>query len=255
MVDKAAASVNFQGGSIVDGDFTITTSTTGVLSGTVELAGDDQVLDVQSTTYSASSTLTFRFTGAGDQTAQNSGVGPLLVPNIAIAKSGGTLEFLDDLSVQAAQLHRTPVAPPIFPTSQSSSRAGPGGTVTANGLAFGNVVVNKTGAQQLVASSLDVDGDFTLLSGTFFAPNPANSLFVAGDFTRTGGTFTHRNGTVVFDGTSDANLSAMDVTFNNVTVNKSGATLFALTNVDINGAFSLTGGDFQRWIGDHLRRW
>ena len=55
---------------------------------------------MQSTTYSPSSTVTFRFTGAWDQTAQNSVPrSPLLVPSIAIAKSGGTLEFLDDLSV------------------------------------------------------------------------------------------------------------------------------------------------------------
>ena len=44
VVDKAAASVNFQGGSIVDGNFTVEDTYTGVLSGTVELAGDDQVL-------------------------------------------------------------------------------------------------------------------------------------------------------------------------------------------------------------------
>ena len=66
--------------------------------------------------------------------------------------------------------------------------------------------MNKTGAQQLVAnSSLDVDGDFTLLSGTFFCAEPRAPLSVAGDFTRTG-TFDARSSVVVFDGATNATL-------------------------------------------------
>ena len=92
---------------------------------------------MQSTTYSASSTVTFRFTGAGDQTAQNSVGSPLLVPNIAIAKSGGSLEFLDDLSVQRSFTHTSGPAD-LSDVTVLFEGAG-GGTVTANGLAFGNV--------------------------------------------------------------------------------------------------------------------
>jgi len=73
-------------------------------------------------------------------------------------------------------------------------------TIYGNGQPFHNVVINGSGTLT-VSGSLNVDGNFTLLQGTFVAPATGSVLTLSGSWFNIGtGTFLHNTGSVVLDG-------------------------------------------------------
>ncbi|MBI4970897.1 MAG: DUF2341 domain-containing protein [Candidatus Omnitrophica bacterium] len=95
------------------------------------------------------------------------------------------------------------------------------------GVDYFNLEITGDSSETFTAASaaLDVNGTFTLNSGSFTAPSAA--MNVAGDFMNAGGTFTHNSGTVIFDGT-DQTISGF-TTFNNLTKTLTSAASRTLT--------------------------
>jgi CSLREA domain-containing protein len=161
-------------------------------------------------------------------------------------------------------------------------------TITNNAasLTFNNLTVSKSGGALATGANPTtiVTNDMTMTSGNFTAPATLDingnttltagnltagaSITAAKDWTNNGGTFTAGSGTVTFDGATvnqTINGSAASQTFNNFTVNKSGAnplstggsTTSIVTNnltmtlgnftapalLDINGNTTLTAGN------------
>jgi len=106
---------------------------------------------------------------------------------------------------------------------------------------------------------LDIDGNFSLLNGTFTLSNQEH--FFEGDWTESGGNFVMNAGTVTFDGNNSSNLSQMSGNgFYNLNLGGSGS-LQINTNIEVNGDFShnsgfltntqtvVLGGDFNECCG------
>ena len=112
---------------------------------------------------------------------------------------------------------------------------------------FNNFAVNKGGGTLSgVASTtaLDINGNLTITAGTF-AAGTATSVTLFGNWTNTG-TFTGGSGTVIFDGVGNTQTLSGSTTFNNLTINHTGA-----GNVDgsgstltVTGLLRVQGGTF-----------
>ncbi len=76
----------------------------------------------------------------------------------------------------------------------------------------GSFTING-GTMTSSANSIDLAGNFDLITGAFSAPGTGKSLYVAGNFTHTAGVFTHSNGTVVFDAAGTDQAISGDTTF------------------------------------------
>ena len=97
------------------------------------------------------------------------------------------------------------------------------------------------------SGTVDVNGTMTLSSGTLTAPT--GTFRISGDWTVEGGTFTPGSGTVTLDGTADQTLTAGGKSFNNLTINNTGAAgsddILAADALDVDGSFTITDGDFN----------
>jgi hypothetical protein len=107
---------------------------------------------------------------------------------------------------------------------------------------YGNVVLASTAAvTKTPSAAMDIDGNLTInASNTMAAGTFTHTL--AGNFTNNG-TYTASTGTMTFDGTSTATVAGSTATtFNNMTVNKPGATLTISTSPTVGNTLALTAG-------------
>ncbi|MCF6240119.1 MAG: hypothetical protein L3J74_02090 [Bacteroidales bacterium] len=119
------------------------------------------------------------------------------------------------------------------------------------GDAFYNLVIDGTGGNIVIGSTLDINGNMELKGGTLTAG--ANTITIAGNWSRTGGAvFNVGTSTVNFDGT-DQNINGGEF-YNLITSNSGTKTITA--NIDINrditiGAGTiLDGGANTIYVGD-----
>jgi hypothetical protein len=111
--------------------------------------------------------------------------------------------------------------PPPSITFDGSAAGNINGTLATK--TFNDVVINKsntlTGAGGTTA--LDINGNLTLTAGTL-AAGTATTITVSGNWANTG-TFTGGAGTVIFDGAGNTQTLSGTTTFNNLTINHTGA--------------------------------
>jgi hypothetical protein len=109
-------------------------------------------------------------------------------------------------------------------------------------LSAGNISVlsggDETDTTVVSITSLNVNGDLDVTSGSFTAPATTN---IGGSFNGSAGVFAHNSGAVNFTGTGTINS---DESFNNLTVNTAGTVTLA-SALDVNGLLTLTGGTFD----------
>jgi len=121
------------------------------------------------------------------------------------------------------------------------------GTITQGAIAItvGASAYNQAGGTFTgSASAITVNGAFSLNGGTF--TSTSGDLTVSGGFTQTGGTFNPNNGTVVFTATAATIDVPTNITFNNLTINKSSGvplTIAAGDTVITTGLLTLTRGE------------
>jgi PKD repeat protein len=106
-----------------------------------------------------------------------------------------------------------------------------------------NLTINKPAPYYVTGyETLDVNGDFTITSGSFIAPDV---MQVAGNWTNSVGSdgFVEGTGTVTFDGSVSQTLSSED--FYNLTIDKDRSSIAALGNIGVNGDFYILSGFFE----------
>jgi hypothetical protein len=114
--------------------------------------------------------------------------------------------------------------------------------VNTNKQVFNFTVNSANATAQLVTNSLIVNNDVSITVGTLNANNL--DITVGGNWTDQG-TFTSGTGTVTLNGsTSSAITKAAGESFNNLTINKTSATVTAINNVTVSNAFTLSQGTF-----------
>ncbi|MBI5573744.1 MAG: right-handed parallel beta-helix repeat-containing protein [Elusimicrobia bacterium] len=110
---------------------------------------------------------------------------------------------------------------------------------------FANLRINN-GFSVVPYGALDINGDFTIQSGTFVAGNFEH--FISSNFTQTGGGFEANTSTITFDGSGLRTISVLAGTSFYCLKNTgiTGSTLRPLSNLDINGDFTHAGtGSFD----------
>lgn len=125
---------------------------------------------------------------------------------------------------------------------------GTGFSITPNGNNFDNLTFNGSGGSWTMTAVTTVDVNLTITNGTLTAPSAAN-LSVAGNFTNNA-TFTHNSGTVILNGTAAQAVTTNAQSFNNLTLNNTGAdgTTDDVTisgALDVNGTLDVTNGDLK----------
>lgn len=96
-----------------------------------------------------------------------------------------------------------------------------GATMTGfTGLTMGNSLVIAGGTLNAGSyTTFDMNGGFTLSSGTFTAPGAGNTATFAQAITISGGTFNHNSGTITIDGANNATITCTGSPFNKVVIN------------------------------------
>lgn len=125
----------------------------------------------------------------------------------------------------------------------SSSAMGVAGTFTNNAASFlhNNGTVNFNGATQSVNSAIDFFNLLINSSVSFTAPNAL--LGIAGDLTNNSPSFVHNSGTVDFKGTSHQSITgSVAVTFNNINVSNTAASVSVESNQNLQGVLTLVSG-------------
>ncbi len=111
---------------------------------------------------------------------------------------------------------------------------------TKAGNYFNNVICEVTN-KLIAADSLDINGDFVILSGEF-VPN-AYTHRIGGNWADTGGIFIDTTSTIIFDGTKQKIYAKIGNHFNNVKINPSD-TVWAMTALKTEGYFAILSGTF-----------
>jgi len=219
----------------VNGNLTIGGNTSSTLaSGTVAVAGD---ITTTNTGFSGAGTI--RIDGAGNQTLSAAG-GAGQVGNLTVQKSGGTLFLADTIEVWGNLLVNSGV---IDAGTSTIEFQGGDKTVSAAGVAFHNVVLNLSGGGDLsVVGTLDVDGDLAI-RGSTSSTLASGTVAVAGNVTTTNNGFSGA-GTILIDGAGDQTLSAAGGAgqVGNLTVQKSGGTLFLADTIEVWGNLLVNSG-------------
>lgn len=109
---------------------------------------------------------------------------------------------------------------------------------------FFNFVVSKSAGTLTAGSVLDINGNFTMSSGAF---NPGTfNHKVSGNWDDSGGTFIPTSGTVTLDGTSAQSITSAGANnFFDLTISKTTGVAGASSNLNINGALSVSLGTFD----------
>ncbi|HED40350.1 MAG TPA: hypothetical protein ENJ13_07975, partial [Chromatiales bacterium] len=145
----------------IDGNFTLT-SATDIDGGTILLAGNITTSDTLVTGNSA-----FTIDGGNTQTIDGSGANAAL-PNLTINKSGGSLTFLNDISINS---NLTYTAGSVDTTTNNVTiqfgLTGINSTTFINSstLQFNHVTFNKTNNLD-VSGTMDINGNLTINSAT-----------------------------------------------------------------------------------------
>ena len=103
---------------------------------------------------------------------------------------------------------------------------------------FHHFEINTTSDKTVITNGLDIDGDFTIIQGTF---NPgAFSHDIAGNWDDSGGSFTGGTGTVTMSASSSAIKAGKDNKFNNLIVSGTD-TINSDFAVEIGGDLTVSG--------------
>ncbi len=129
-----------------------------------------------------------------------SGTGTLTTQQTFTMGSGSSLSGFSGLDARSG-----------FVDNGGSANFGPGGALSVSGN------YTQTGGTVTAPASVDIDGQFTLNSGSTFNAPVEGVAYFANKFTIAGGaTFQANGGTVVFDGAGSAAISCGSTTFNHV---------------------------------------
>lgn len=228
-----------------------------------------------STALSATTAATFVFNGTGAQSIYSAVTGTAATfGNLTVNKSGGTLALTSNANVtgvvtitagtvdlstftmnrpsngasfnmSAGTLLRVggSAGPTGFTTSTLNATSTVeyyGGAQTVSSLNYGNLTLNN-GNTKTAAAAITVTGTFLIDTSTTFAASTFTHN-IGGALT-VNGTFSPSTGTASFNGSSDQaiNGSTTPITFNNLTVNKTG-TLSTSNNLSIAGNLTVTAG-------------
>jgi fibronectin-binding autotransporter adhesin len=134
------------------------------------------------------------------------GANPSLGSGIASIVNNGTLSGSGTFTLSGAYTHN----------ASTSTLSGFSGIVDGGALTIANSAILNLSAY----TTVDLNGAFSLTSGTFTAPTA--TMTAASTFTISGGTFTANSGTLTFDGATSATLSCNNALFS--------AVIFAQTN-------------------------
>ena len=93
------------------------------------------------------------------------------------------------------------------------------------------------------SGSVNVGAALTQSGGANITFSAAGNLSIGGDFNYSGGTFTAGTGTVTYSGSVNQILGI--VTYNNLTVNKSAASITVGSDLSVNGNLTLTAGELD----------
>jgi len=148
----------------------------------------------------------------------------------------GTTSF----SLSASTVNYTGAAQTVYTTGTSYTNLGLSGsgikTLTGLTAVSGNFTMSGT-VSATEAANLDVNGNFTIGSGTTFNAS-SFTLNVAGNWSNSG-TFTSSTSTVVLDGASQQSIGgSAETSFNNLTINNT-AGAKATVNTTVNGVLNL----------------
>ncbi len=258
-INKASGAVTGSGTLDLNGGFTLASGTFNGTPGTMTLTGDWTHTD--GGTFNANGG-TVTFDGAassvdvmGTETfynlqisktttiSQTISAGDTLITTGTLTfrdgkADGGTLEARGNVSLIFGFDGGT--APLNFTGTADQQFAG------NNGLFASLVTINKASGAVTGSGTLDLNGGFTLASGTF--NGTPGTMTLTGDWTHTdGGTFNANGGTVTFDGAA----SSVDVngteTFNNLTMNHTTNTprnIASGDNLIVSGTLTLRDGYF-----------
>ncbi len=138
--------------------------------------------------------------------------------NLSVANLAGTVTF-QNLTLQNGTIAASSTLASSIIVIGNYSQSG--GTFSYGSFAGQSMTVNGDFSliggifRPLSASLVDLNGDVTLTGGTFTANS--GDLTIAANFSRSGSnTFNHNGGRVIFDGSTDRNLSLPDVPFTTV---------------------------------------
>lgn len=123
-------------------------------------------------------------------------------------------------------------------------------SISTNNFTIGNTAFT-IGVLTSNASTIDVNGNL-LVNATIITPqiNANTSTWtVAGNWTIPSTFFSPGTSTVTLDGTSDQTINMPSSSFNNLTLNNTGASgsddIIIAANLDVNGTFTITDGDLD----------
>ncbi|MEN8203132.1 MAG: hypothetical protein ABFS28_11095, partial [Bacteroidota bacterium] len=103
-----------------------------------------------------------------------------------------------------------------------------------------NLSTDGSGTKSM-AGNLDINGDLSLYGSSTLDVVSNYSINLAGDWINTLGTFNEQTGTVIFDGTTDQNITGAE-TFYNLTFSNT-SDLYLNNNVAASNNFSMSGGN------------
>ncbi|MBN1383524.1 MAG: SBBP repeat-containing protein [Elusimicrobia bacterium] len=126
----------------------------------------------------------------------------------------------------------------VFAADQDQTISG-----SASPITFANFVIDSS-SNVIASGPLDINGNFNIVNGTFVAGNYEH--FISSDFDQAGGGFEATGSTITFDGDTDVTVTLQPgSSFYCVKINKSGGTLYADTDIDINGNFTIDASTYQ----------
>ncbi|MDA8746384.1 Ig-like domain-containing protein, partial [Rubripirellula amarantea] len=230
--DNASGTITITGGLDVDGDLTYTNAAT------INGAGIFASGNVVTTDAAISGTSLLTLDGTTDQQISTGG-GTGELGNLAINKASGTVELLNDIELGGNFTH---TSGGFDAGGNTVEFQGHNTTITAGTATFDNVILNSTvsGTRNIVGT-LDVDGDFTLLSAGSLN---GGQITVAGNMTFTdtlysGATMIVANGT----GNQSISAGAAGAKVEHLTINKASGTLTFGTDLIIAGSLTHTAGN------------
>ena len=275
-INKASGTATFTQDMTISGDFTHVAGTVDASSVTIEFEGyqtnidahgvtfGDVVLDVSGTTdivsdlnvdgnltienadnfngnavnvtgdvvtneASIGGSTVFTLNGTGDQSI--SGTGEL--SNVSINKASGTATFTQDMTISGDFTH---VAGTVDASSVTIEFEGYQTNIDANGVTFGDVVLDVSGTTDIV-SDLNVDGNLTIENADNFNGNAVN---VTGDVV-TNESSIGGSTVISLNGTGDQSISGTGE-LSNVSINKASGTATFTQDMTISGDFTHVAG-------------